>query len=232
MKKRKNSLLFVTVSIISLLFLIMPFLLRINLVDNALSWFLQPLRNSDYKSSYTEIIGAILGTFLAVTGTLWTQRKIDEGMEQKEIQKKALIVYYDFYFALNDLIDFMKSYLSCKKSKTVNVIDDWDTYKKFKKKYRIYIDSDWIHNVAELSSQLENDEIQMIYKIYGDLHTIERSFNNSESLLEENDKLTYNIIFREICNVEVDLSNPISFDVQLKEDKKVLLEKLKEIAQI
>lgn len=67
-------------------------------------------------------------------------------MEEKEIQKRALIVYYDFYFAFNDLIDFMKSCLLYKKSDILNVIDDWDTYKKFKKKYRIYVDDDWIHN--------------------------------------------------------------------------------------
>lgn len=153
-------------------------------------------------------------------------------MEEKEIQKRALIVYYDFYFAFNDLIDFMKSCLLYKKSDILNVIDDWDTYMKFKKKYRIYVDDDWIHNVAELTGQLKNDEIQSIYKIYGDLHTIKRSFNNSEKLLEENDKLAYNIIFCEICEVEEKQSKPISYDVKLKEDKKVLLERLKKIAQI
>ena len=86
-----------------LLFLVIPLFLRINWVYDSLSWFLQPLRKSEYKSSYIEIIGAILGTFLAVTGTLWTQRKIDSVMEQKEIQKRALIVYYVFCFAFNDL---------------------------------------------------------------------------------------------------------------------------------
>ena len=215
-----------------LLFLVIPLFSRINWVYDSLSWFLQPLRKSEYKSSYIEIIGAILGTFLAVTGTLWTQRKIDSVMEQKEIQKRALIVYYDFYFAFNGLIDFMKSCLLYKKSDILNVIDDWDTYMKFKKKYRIYVDDDWIHNVAELTGQLKNDEIQSIYKIYGDLHTIKRSFNNSEKLLEENDRLAYNIIFCEICEVEEKQSKPISYDVKLKEDKKVLLERLKKIAQI
>lgn len=36
---------------------------------------------------YIETFGAILGTFLAIYGTLWTQRKIDERTAKKNYEK-------------------------------------------------------------------------------------------------------------------------------------------------
>lgn len=227
----KNNL-FVIVSIISGIFIISPLLLRIPFIYGICSWFLQPLGNSGYKSSYTETFGAILGTFLAVTGALWTQKKIDKAAEKKELKESALIVYYDFKFAFSDIITFMKSYLFSQE-KVENIIEDFETYKKLRKKYYIYIDDDWIHNVAKLSSSLSSNEIQIIYKLYGDLNTIKKVFNTSiNNISDDEEKLAYSKMFNEICNIEFELKNPICIEVSLKENIENIMEKLKVIGDI
>lgn len=48
---------------------------------------LRPLKESEYNICYIETFGAILGTFLAIYGTLWTQRKIDERTAKKNYEK-------------------------------------------------------------------------------------------------------------------------------------------------
>ena len=140
MKKDKNEL-YIGICIIVGIFICSPLLLRIPCVRELFSWFLQPLGDSDYKSSYIETFGAILGTFLAVAGALWTQRKIDEAAAQKEVKESALIVYYDFEFAFNDIITFVNAYLASQK-KITNVIEAFDDYRKYKKRQCIYIDDD------------------------------------------------------------------------------------------
>ena len=108
-RKRNPNILFMIVSAISAAFIFIPLILRIEFVYNAVSWFLSPL--GEYGGSYIETLGAILGTFLAVTGALWTQRKIDEVQDRKELRESALIVYYDFEFVFNDVKRFMSRYI-------------------------------------------------------------------------------------------------------------------------
>ena len=220
------------VSIIGGIFIISPLLLHIPCIRMFFSWFLQPLGDSGYKSSYVETFGAILGTFLAVAGTLWTQRKIDEVAEKKELKESALIVYYDFKFAFNDITTFMDSYLFSQR-KITNVIDDFEKYKKLKKKYRIYIDDNWIHNVAKLSPALSSDEIQMIYKLYGELNTIKKVFNTPvNEVSEDEEKSAYSIMFHAICNIEAEMKHPIRIEVTLKDNIKNIMERLKEVGNI
>ena len=108
-RKRTPNILFIIVSAISAAFILIPLVLRIEFVYKAVSWFISPL--GEYGSSYIETLGAILGTFLAITGALWTQRKIDEVQDKKELRESALIVYYDFEFVFNDVKRFMSRYI-------------------------------------------------------------------------------------------------------------------------
>ncbi|WP_202766286.1 hypothetical protein [Clostridium paridis] len=49
--------------------------MRVQIFSGLLSWLLSPLKTTEYKSSYIQTFGAILGTFMAVSGALWTQKK-------------------------------------------------------------------------------------------------------------------------------------------------------------
>lgn len=134
-KKRNTNMLFIIVSAISAVFILIPLILRIKLIYKVASWFLSPL--GEYGSSYVETLGAILGTFLAVTGALWTQRKIDEVQDRKELRESALIVYYDFEFVFNDVKRFMSRYM-IHQEVVCNTLENFELFKKLKT-YLIYI---------------------------------------------------------------------------------------------
>lgn len=233
MNKRKNTnLLFLIVSAISVAFIFIPLILRIELVYKAVSWFLCPL--SEYGSSYIETLGAILGTFLAVTGALWTQRKIDEVQDKKELRESALIVYYDFEFAFKDIIRFMIHYL-LHQDTICNFLNDFEEFKSQKEKSHIYIyiDDNWIQNVAKLSYTLSSSEIQCIYKLYGDLNTIRRAFNSPVNGITEDDaESAYSVMYKDFCKIEWNLTRQTPPEVTLKEDIQSIIEKLKELSNI
>lgn len=233
MKKKENKdTLFVVVCAISAVFVLIPLMLRIECVHRMVSWFISPL--GEYGSSYIETLGAILGTFLAVTGALWTQRKIDEVQYKKELRESALIVYYDFEFAFNDIIRFMDCY-STRQQKVCNTLESFEQFKKIKEMSHmyIYIDDNWIHNVAKLSYLLSSDEIQQIYKLYGDLNTIKRAFNSSINEMSQDDaKSAYSIMFKDFCRISGGLTIPIRFDVVLKENVQLIMNRLKELSGV
>lgn len=199
-RKRHTDILFGIASFIAIIFAFIPLILRNKCIHSIVSCFLGPL--GEYGSSYIETLGAFLGTFLAITGALWTQRKIDKAKDEKELQESALIVYYDFEFAFADIIKFMNDYLSRKevshkKSFNFNIFKE----QKEKNHIYIYIDDNWIHTVAKLSSSLKYDEIQKIYKLYGDLSTIKRAFNSSVNEMSQDDaKSAYSVMVSDFCS--------------------------------
>ena len=96
--------------VIIVLFVLAPLLLKINFFNNATSWFLKALKFEGYKSSYLETVGALLGTFFAITGALWTQRKEERRKEKQVLREVATVIYYDFEFAYKNIIAFVLGY--------------------------------------------------------------------------------------------------------------------------
>ena len=167
-----------------------------------------------------------------MAGTLWTQRKIDEAADQKAVKESALIIYYDFEFAFKDLVKLMRLYMNTSQIIS-NVLLDYRAFAKWRKRCRIYIDEDWIHNVARISHELSSQEVQKIYKLYGDLCTIRNAFNGAaEDISEDDAQIAYSIMFHNLCQIEAGITSPFRPTVDLKEDIKQLMDHLKAIAQI
>ena len=76
--------------IVTVIFVTSPVLLKNEWIYKWISSLLSPLKQEGYKSSYIETIGALLGTFLAISGALWTQRRIDR-KKRKEHSKRTYI---------------------------------------------------------------------------------------------------------------------------------------------
>lgn len=232
MNKKKTNILFGVVSAISAVFILIPLILQIELIQRAVFWFLQPL--GEFGSSYIETLGAILGTFLAVTGALWTQRRIDKVKDEKDLWESALIVYYDFEFAFKDIIRFMGRYLS-RQGTISNTLNDFEEFKVQKEKTHIYIyiDDNWINNVAKLSCSLSSNEIQLIYKLYGDLNTIKRAFNSSVNAMTVDDaQSAYSVMYTDFCKVVTNLTRQTPPEVTLKENVHSIMERLKELSRV
>ena len=127
----------------------------------AASWFLSPL--GEYGSSYIETLGAILGTFLAITGALWTQRKIDEVQDKKELRESALIVYYDFEFEFS----FSEKELIAVEEEMKRIVKEslsLQVYKVSKKEAQAYMQERQEDYKVELIQSLPEQEKISFYK--------------------------------------------------------------------
>ena len=234
-KFKTGDLIFYISIILTILFILSPFLVRASFVYSKISSFLEPLGDSTYKVGYIEAFGAILGTFLAITGALWTQRKIDRNKEEKEVRESALIVYYDFKFAFEDIVHFMQAY-AYSVGTLRNRISCSEKYKEHKAKNHIYIyiDDSWICNVAKLSrsSLISSKEIEKIYDLYGNLCTVKRAFNSTEvDVSKVDDCKAYAVIYNS-CNMELLLNEGSAWEISLKDDICIIMDKLKKIANI
>lgn len=218
----KDNRLFSICIFIALLFFISPLLLRISWVESIVAYILLPLKEEGYKSSYIETIGAIFGTFFAITGALWTQRQVDLKNEDHIIKEAAVIVYYDFKFAFDDIFQFEHAY-ACIKPETNNEYDDLKYFLLYKKYKKIYIDSNWICNVAKLCDVLTSEELKQVYKIYGDFETIKYVFERPDVEIDITMAYSiYHLISRDLCG----LTLAPQIEVRHKESNKKLMNKL------
>lgn len=149
-----------------------------------------PQFNQNWFGFFGSYLGGIFGgiaTLIAVIKTIKSNVKAQRENEKKEkaksIKKSALIIYYDFKFTFDNMMDFMENYYSNYTitehvNRVFYEILDIDKYKKFLYTFdQFYFASDWIKVVADLSdsSVFNNTDIKKIYEIYGHLMTVKES---------------------------------------------------------
>ena len=221
-----ENVLFFIIVIITGIFISSPWWLESDNLSSEVSNILDTLKTEGYKTTYIESLGAMLGTFLAISSTLWTQRRENKRQKQNIIKEAAVIVYYDFKFVFEDLFEFEKAY-ACIRPGVENEYDDLGYFLKYKSSIKIYIDSNWIANVAKLCNVLSADEIKQIYKIYGDLETIKEVFDRrDEDIDHDTARKIFILIHRDLCTLTIDPGIEVSHN----DVNKKMMERLEAIA--
>lgn len=171
----KNGLFWISL-ILTILFVISPLALQIPQIKHIASLFFRALTAESYKSSFLESIGSILGIALTITGTLFIQKKTDERAEKKKREKEAedvryriIVIYYDLKLAFKD-IGKMYNYLVAAAFLTEG--NKAENFYEVASKHELYIDDGWIRNVASLHDVFDEDLLEQIFLIYGDICSI------------------------------------------------------------
>lgn len=110
MKKIKTA--YVAMIVITVLFLMIPLVLKVPVISVVVSSIMNGLKISEYKSAYIEVLGGIAGSWLAITGAIYTQRKFDDEKksaeeaksEKERIEKKNTVIIMCKELLWNEII--------------------------------------------------------------------------------------------------------------------------------
>ena len=141
--------------------------------------------NIVYENSWLGFFGSYLGgvlgggaTLLALVSTINNSKKEqdrkEENEKQKVIQRSAFIIYLDFQFTFENIIEFYFQFWE-KDNKIDNLQNAfYNSLYSSPIFNQFYFDYKWIHRVADLSisSEFEEPEIKKIGEIYGHLMNI------------------------------------------------------------
>ncbi len=183
LKKNSNKIeerkfIVITVALWVIVLTLVPALLNITCIKQLFLYLISFTNSADYKIAYVEFWGTIIGSFIAIWGALYVQRKIDKNSEHSNQVKYAYVVYYDLRFALKDLNDICDEAINM--NNNVKQLDFYNFYQSAKGR-KIHLNPTWIADVAQLNGVFSDDEIKQIYTYYGKLVDIDRAFQ-SENL--------------------------------------------------
>lgn len=131
--------------------------------------------NINYKLAYVELLGALLGSYIAVYGALWVRRKINE-KEKINIQKKqACVIYYDLDFAFKDLIEIFDDTKRKYRIERIISEDEVVMFCSTALGRKLHLNPNWVVDVSKLADVLSSHEIRLVYECYGKLSNIDRT---------------------------------------------------------
>lgn len=199
-----ENVFFLFAVVIAILFITSPVWIKIKGLSKVVSLFLAPLKSEGYKSSYIGAMGGLIGTFLAVSAALWTQRRIDEKEEKNRIREKTLIIYYDFHFAFYDIWNCIREFAENVPILGFDLKDN--QIKDFIASVRtleIRICNEWITNIADVSKYFTDNEIKEMYTMYSDLVKIEEILKRAVETVENSE---WNSLYKLMNNYVYEIS--------------------------
>ena len=229
--KNKREIKLIILGIVYLLFIVFsPIVIEKLIIANSYP----SGASNDGWTSFFGVFGGI-ATLMAVLITVRNGKKEREeeiAREKEElIRKSALIVYYDFEFAFENIQKFMIPLWKKRKTKCINKLEKEDMDAFFEARRcldQFYFNDDWIKTVANLydSPLLERNDIKKIYEIYGHLMTIKKCIDCVQPVDEEILKNAYRAM-NSIMRFEIRLIQNALPDYILKDDIKEIMDKLK-----
>lgn len=179
---------------------------------------------SGFLGSYIGGIATLLAVVLTISYNNYERQEMENSTKSEELKRCALIVYYDFRFAFDEMKKLYRHYIDMKDSYPES--SDRDILNIGREQItQVYLDSNWIQNVAVMRElrkyshfeQIQDCEIAKIYRIYGNLATVERWITTSSKYGD---------------NVLLAIESIVGKDLQIKQEICDLHEKIRKIADI
>lgn len=236
MKKKKKSIstiYFSIICVIAFIYILSPLIVQIPFVYDFIKWFLSSFKSEQYKNTYIGALGSIIGAFLAITGVIWTQKLFDNNINNKQNKENALIIYYDFKYALDEILEMVKIiYPKIKGNVFPEDEEIMSDFRKLKKKRRIYVNNNWRQLVTALHDELTIDEIQLAQMLFNQLTIISIILNSPISEISRKDAMNAYSIMCDMFNIEPSLAHPINYSITIKNNINSLQNKIADIAGI
>ena len=231
MRNRYSNILFAFGCCISAVFILSPLLLRFEYIRNVVSVFFQALDTSEYKTAYIGGFGGLLGTFLAITGSLWTQNRIDKVTAEKEVEQTASILYYELLFALRN-VRLLLTHYWLETDNRSSKLTDVALFRRSTKFFQISVSDDWKKYIAILSDYYSNSEIETLHELYACLADIKLALNPYvDNVPDEILRKAYGRT-RRLCKISSVPNSAPDFTITFSNEVNEILEKTRKIAQI
>ena len=158
--------------------IVFPLILRIPLIKKIALFSLSFTKNPDYQIAYVETWSVLIGSFIAIFGALWTQRKINSEEKRHALCKYACAVYYDLHFSFQELI---RIHDETKRLHNLEKIEGETAVLLFCQTavgHELPFSQNWIDNLSNLSEELSPIYFERIYKCYTKLESINRALRS------------------------------------------------------
>lgn len=220
-----------------LLYLAVPKLLNFHFVYNLVDAFFKSLQYIEYKSTFVEAVGSLLGTATAIFGALWADNFLEQAREQEEDAKNARVIYYDLKIIFGQLQKIMEdSSVNNSSNKVMNPIffGNYNLFAGTIHNYRILFDEHWIRTVASLpDSSFDTDLREHIYILYDHLCRIKHALDRCPVSYIDNSHIdeyctAYSEIF-DLVMIAPDEYRPDFSNESLKDSQKKSREKTEKV---
>lgn len=183
----------------ALFFILSPVLIRIPAVKSLLSSFLQPLGNSTYKTSYISMVSSLLGSFLAITGAIWTQRLLSKLENEKKKKAEAKLVYYELDTAITILKNLLQIvYPRTRGNRLPSVGEAYNSFCNQIRSYPLICDKELRANLMLIRDKLNIEDLQALLQ----LHTKIQQFSSlTHPLIENRNADDFKIAYQAICSL-------------------------------
>lgn len=164
---------FALISVAALL--LFPVALRLPWLQSAVAYYLSPL--GDMADSYINFAALALGSVAAIWGAIWVSRREKRTQDRHTLRQSALIAFYDITLTLEDLLPAYQAVINDFNDQLSQITGDV-LKTTFLKRIpgQLYLDDEWVRNIANLSTSLSSRAIKELYTVYGNLANINKIF--------------------------------------------------------
>ena len=178
-EKKKSKVTLCIVGVVALFFCI-PILLKVPAIKGIFAWWLNFTDNPDYKTTYIEVTGNIIGVFISVFGALRTEDYIRKKQAKKEIEESAHFLHAELrrYFHKLQLI-FQETKRKCSIEDTGPAFRD--AFCEVALKYKLDLTNEWVSHLDRLNGRIGKYEWDTLQKYFSKLAVIDATLNSKKS---------------------------------------------------
>lgn len=222
----------------ALLLAFSPLLLRWSLFRSAVASFLRPFGELAYKNAYISMMSSLLGSAIAITGAIWTQRvlrKFDDEKKRKEEEEKvraeADLILYELRTPLNNIKTILQSVLPIVNSNKLPAYGDaLVKFSRYVQASPIICDEEIRSSILRIRGKLSNDTTKSLLDIQ---QKIQKIAILTDSIKKSHGSDDYQIAYHTACSLYQGISEKViasAVDFELKQAEKQALDELSAFA--